>query len=82
MSDQLYSVEQNLKSGEYHIFLSSRDKNKCKLKGSSMCEKMEYDINAVNIGLCITEKQAESIVERYGSKMCRACVKEFSNREE
>ncbi len=82
MSDQLYSVEQNLKSGEYHIFLSSREKNRCKLRGSSMCETMEYDINAVNIGLCITEDQAKSIVEKYGRKMCRACVKEFNNREE
>ncbi len=82
MSDQLYSVEMNLKTGEYHIFLSSKDKNKCKLKGSSMCEKMEYDVNAVNIGLCITENQAKSVVERYGRKMCRTCVTLFNQTVE
>lgn len=82
MSDQLYSVELDQKMGEYHIFISSKDKGKCKLKGTSICNKMEYDLNAVNIGLCITEKEVKAIVERYGKKICKACVSQFNKRDE
>lgn len=78
MSDQLYSVELNQKTGEYHIFLSSKDKNKCKLKGSSICEKMEYDVNATNIGLCVDENRVKAIVDRYGNKMCKDCLRQFN----
>lgn len=78
MSDQLYSVELDKKTGEYHIFLSSKDKNKCKLKGISICEKMEYDVTAANIGLCVDENRVKSIMERYSNKMCKACVRQFN----
>lgn len=78
MSDQLYSVELNQKTGEYHIFLSSKDKNKCKLKGLSICEKMEYDFNAANIGLCVDENRLKAIVERYSKKICKTCLRQFN----
>ncbi|HRX49554.1 MAG TPA: hypothetical protein P5120_18670 [Spirochaetota bacterium] len=78
MSDQLYSVEMNEKTGRYHIFLSSKNGNKCKLKGSSICRQMEYDVTAVNIGLCVDENRVKEIIDRYGNKMCRDCVRQFN----
>ncbi|HOP64383.1 MAG TPA: hypothetical protein PK358_15060 [Spirochaetota bacterium] len=79
MSDQLYSVELEQETGVYHIFLSSKEKNKCKLKGSSVCEMMEYNLNAVNIGLCVNEDRLKAIVERYGRKICKKCLQELNS---
>jgi hypothetical protein len=81
MSDQLYSVEMNEKTGRYHIFLSSKDGNKCKLKGSSICQQMEYDVTAVNIGLCVDENRIKAIIDRFSNKMCRECMRQFNSTE-
>ncbi len=82
MNDQLYSVEMNEKTGEYHVFLSSKDKNKCKLKGSSLCDNMEYDRNAKNIGLCVNEKQLKGIIEKYNNKICKTCLNQINKIDE
>jgi hypothetical protein len=81
MSDQLYSVEMNEKTGRYHIFLSSKDGNKCKLKGSSICQQMEYDVTAVNIGLCVDENRIKAIIDRLSNKMSRECMRQFNSTD-
>jgi hypothetical protein len=77
MEQELYTLGESTKTGEYHLFKSHKKEADCIVAGKSICKELTYDEIKSFYFSCEDEEEARENCCTLGRKVCGTCISDL-----